>query len=181
MACINTPQLNPLDIAFFNDIMYVSPQFIQFINRGPSFLKAFEKVHIRLRDGFISVNFSLLTSDYRSLNMEISCKGLDWQLSSVGQIFTSHGRTYLRGPLHPRTPTLETRLERPHRERIMAETITTIHRYKKSLLNRGNCITNRTCPGKNVAHPTEYLLGEAQVIGTCSGRHRTVSKSPVIL
>ena len=89
VACIDTPQLNTLDIVFFNDIVFVAPQFIQFIDGRPSFLKAFEKAHISLRDGVVSVNFSSLTSDYRPLNVEISCRGLDWQISSVAQLCTS--------------------------------------------------------------------------------------------
>ena len=89
MVCVDTPQLNTLDIAFFNDIVFVTPQFIQFINRRPCFLNAFEKAHISLRDGVIGVNFSSLTFDYRPLNVEISCRGLDWQPSSVGQVCAS--------------------------------------------------------------------------------------------
>jgi hypothetical protein len=85
VAYIDTPRLNFLYITFFNDIVFDTPQFIQFISRTPM-LKALEKVHIKFNRGSASVDFSSLTS---AVCMSISCRELDWQVSSVVQVCTS--------------------------------------------------------------------------------------------
>ena len=88
VACIDAPKLNLLDITLFNDIVFDTPQLIQFISRTPK-SKALEKAHITLRNHAASVNFSSQTSRYGDLKVEVSCKGLDWQLSSLEQVCTS--------------------------------------------------------------------------------------------
>ena len=88
VACIDAPKLNVLDITFFNDVVFDTPQLVRFITRTPK-SKALEKAHITLRNRAASVNFSSQTSRYGDLKMEISCKGLDWQLSSLEQVCTS--------------------------------------------------------------------------------------------
>jgi len=88
VARIDAPQLKSLHITFFNDIVFDTPELIQFITRAPN-LKALEKAFITLRDRAARVKFSLQTFHDRDLAVEISCKGLDWQLSSLEQVCTS--------------------------------------------------------------------------------------------
>ena len=88
VAGINAPQLYVLDITFFNDIELDTSQFVQFISRTPK-LRAPENAQITLRDDHIGVDVSSETSDYRSFKVTILCKGLDWQLSSLGLVCTS--------------------------------------------------------------------------------------------
>jgi hypothetical protein len=88
VTCIDAPKLNLLDITFFNDIVFYTPHLIRFISRTPK-SKALEEAHITLRNRAASVNFSSQTSRYGDLKVEISCKGLDWQLSSLEQVCTS--------------------------------------------------------------------------------------------
>ena len=89
VARIDAPQLNRLPIRFFNDVVFDTPQFMQFISRTP-LLKLLEKAHITLSDKAANVNFLSRTSDWnRDLNVEILCRGMDWQVSSLEQVCTS--------------------------------------------------------------------------------------------
>jgi F-box-like len=88
VAHIDAPRLNSLRITFFNDIVFDTPQFIQFISRTPT-SRALEKAHITLRNRDASLRFSSQTPGDRVFNVGISCRGLDWQLSSLEQVCTS--------------------------------------------------------------------------------------------
>jgi hypothetical protein len=88
VACIDAPRLNDLSITFFHDIVFDAPQFIQFISRTPA-LEAFENARVVFRDRAAWIKFSSQTPGYGSLKVEISCRELDWQVSSLGQICTS--------------------------------------------------------------------------------------------
>jgi hypothetical protein len=88
VICVDAPQLNALSVTFFNDIAFDTPQFIQFINRTPT-SRTLEKAHIALGDGTASVNFLSRTPSYGELHVEISCRELDWQVSSLEQVCAS--------------------------------------------------------------------------------------------
>ena len=91
VARIAVPQLTSLYITFFNQIVFDTPQLVQFISRTPR-LKALERAHIAFEDNAARVNLSLpQTFGYGSLrlNVKISCSELGWQVSSLEQICTS--------------------------------------------------------------------------------------------
>ena len=90
MACIDAPQLNMLEIIFFNDIVFDTPQLVQFISLTPM-SKALEEAYITLRDRAARVNFLSQTSrdGTRMFKVDILCEGLDWQASSLEQVCTS--------------------------------------------------------------------------------------------
>ena len=88
VACIDAPQLNTLDITFFNDIVFDTPQLVQFISRTPM-SKALGKAYITLQDRAVRVEFSSQTSRRGLFKVEILCRGLDWQVSSLEQVCTS--------------------------------------------------------------------------------------------
>ena len=85
---INAPQLEHLYIALFNQIVFETPQFIQFISRLPT-SETFEKAVVVFSQYTARVKLSSQTSGYGTLNMEISCIELDWQVSSMEQVCTS--------------------------------------------------------------------------------------------
>ena len=85
VARIDAPQLTSLYIAFVDQIVSDTLQFVQFINRTPA-LKEFEKAAIVFEDSVASVNFS---SQKSVLNVGISCRKLPWQLLSLQRVFTS--------------------------------------------------------------------------------------------
>ena len=88
VALIDTPRLNELSINLFNDVVFDTPQFVQFISRTPM-SRALEKAHINIWHGAAYVNFLSRTYGHGDLSVEILCRGLDWQISSVEQVCTS--------------------------------------------------------------------------------------------
>src|SRR5216684_5518133 len=56
VTCIDVPQLDNLDITFFNQIDFDTPRLAQFINRTPTF-RARNEGHVRFHDR--TVDFEL--------------------------------------------------------------------------------------------------------------------------
>ena len=88
VARIDAPRLECLDITFFNDIMFFTPQFTRFIS-NTSILEAFDEARIALDDSTASVKLSSASKLDEGLNVSISCRELDWQLSFLEQVCTS--------------------------------------------------------------------------------------------
>ena len=90
VACIDAPQLNRLEIILFNDIVFDTPQLVRFISLSP-ILKALEEAYITVRDRAATVNFLSQTSrdGLFKFKVDILCRGLDWQLSSLEQVCTT--------------------------------------------------------------------------------------------
>jgi F-box-like len=89
VARVDAPQLNRSHITYFNQIVFDTPQFTQFIGRTPK-LKAPERAQVSFGDAAAMVNLSSLTSIHRHvITMKIPCRDLDWQVSSLEQVFTS--------------------------------------------------------------------------------------------
>ena len=86
VARIDAPRLFNLHITLFNDVVFDAPQFIQFISRTPT-LKAAENAHVVFGDGKAIINSSSQTS---RCEVGISCRELDWQVSSLEQLCASH-------------------------------------------------------------------------------------------
>ena len=88
VARIDAPELFNLHITFFNQIIFDTLQFIQFISRTPT-LEALEEARVSFEDGTARVNFSSRTSRLEDFEVKIPCNELDWQVSSLEQVFTS--------------------------------------------------------------------------------------------
>ena len=88
VAPIDVPRLSKLFITFFNQILFDTPQFILFIKRTPM-LKALGKARIAFGDHAVKVQISseASSSPYEVLDVKILCTELDWQVSSLEQIF----------------------------------------------------------------------------------------------
>jgi hypothetical protein len=79
---IDTPQLDWMEIMFFNQIDFDTPRLAQFINRTP---KLGKRVATVLFDDY-SANVTLSPG---ILEIGISCREPDWQLSSIEQVCNS--------------------------------------------------------------------------------------------
>ena len=91
VACINTPQLDRMDITFFNQIDFDFPRLAQFINITPTLWET-DEAHVIFYDKLASVGLRCPTSKNRipsSFEIRISCKEPDWQLSSIEQVCNS--------------------------------------------------------------------------------------------
>jgi hypothetical protein len=91
---IDAPQLNTLNVTFFNQIDFDFPRLAQFINRTPT-IRPLDEAHVHFTDYFASVR---LPPGSGTLQITISCREPDWQLSSIEQVCNSS--------LHP-LPTVE--------------------------------------------------------------------------
>ena len=87
VACIDAPQLNTLDITFFNDIEFDTPQLVRFISHTPK-SKALERGFITFRNRAAIIGFSSQTSRRRLFEVKLLCGGLDWQVAAVEQVCT---------------------------------------------------------------------------------------------
>jgi hypothetical protein len=83
VARIDTPLLNNLLITFFHQLMFETPQLAQFINHTPNF-RTRDKAQLFFSDREASV--TLAQTDDRTLKLGISCRRLDWQISSLAQL-----------------------------------------------------------------------------------------------
>ena len=88
VARIDAPQLNCLQITFFNQLVFDTPQLIQFINRTPTF-KALEEARVNFTDRAAIVYLSSHIPGFGPLRFEILCYEFGWQVSSVEQVFSS--------------------------------------------------------------------------------------------
>ena len=81
---IDAPRLVNLTITLFNDIVFDSPQLMQFITRTPM-PNFFKTAIVHFEGGAANIEFSARRFGIR-LNINILCKDLDWQVSSLGQV-----------------------------------------------------------------------------------------------
>ena len=91
---IDIPQLDEMNITFFNQIDFDCPRLAQFINRTPT-LRAPEDARMQFSTSTASVQLWYWKPTFKSgaLQISISCREPDWQLSSIEQVCNS--------PLHP--------------------------------------------------------------------------------
>ena len=84
---IDTPQLDQLDITFFNQIDFHCPRLAQFIYCTQA-LTALNEGHVHFDNRMASIRLRSPTSKISSGNfqIDISCREPDWQLSSIEQV-----------------------------------------------------------------------------------------------
>jgi hypothetical protein len=81
---IDTPRLDEIRITFFNQIDFDTPRLAQFINCTPKHKK--REARVGFHDDRARVEFSPM---FCNLEIAISCREPDWQLSSIEQICNS--------------------------------------------------------------------------------------------
>jgi len=79
---IDAPLLNNMDVTFFNQLVFDTPQLRHFISRAGIF-KAPDCAHIFFDDGHVTVR------PFQRLSLNILCEPSDWQLSSLSQLYNS--------------------------------------------------------------------------------------------
>ena len=87
VVCIDAPLLNRMTITFFNQILFDTPQLVQFISRT-SALNTPEEARVIFEDVGARVDFSSRAPYSRDLGVKILCNDLDWQISSLEQVCT---------------------------------------------------------------------------------------------
>jgi hypothetical protein len=87
VARIDTPRLNKLEVTFFNQIIFDTPQFIQFISHTPA-LKTLEQARVIFGDDAAGIKLMSQTPGRGEFYVNIPCEKLDWQVSSLEQVCT---------------------------------------------------------------------------------------------
>ena len=86
VARIEAPLLDKLTITFFNQLIYDTPQAIQFILRTPKF-KASDEARVAFSDARVWVTFPQKSDG--ALELGIACSQSDWLLSAQAQVCRS--------------------------------------------------------------------------------------------
>ena len=89
VAHIDAPQLEYLETTLFKDIVFDTPQFTQFISRTPT-MRVLEKARVIFEGDAATIELSsLISGKYETLEVNVPCSKLDWQVSSMEQVCTS--------------------------------------------------------------------------------------------
>src|SRR5258708_6882197 len=86
MSRIDAPRLDDLDITFFFQLSFDTPQLAQFISRTPQ-LNVRDKAYVAFSS--LGAFFSLPRTYDRRLELKISCRQSDWQVLSMTQVCNS--------------------------------------------------------------------------------------------
>jgi hypothetical protein len=86
VAGIDVPRLSDLDITLFHQLILDTPQLSHFICRTPKF-EAHDEARVEISDRSVSV--ALPQTLGGTLELGISCRQSDWQLSSLEQVCSS--------------------------------------------------------------------------------------------
>ena len=88
VARIDTPMLDNLDITFFHQLIFDTPKLLQFIGRAPN-LKAHDEACVVVSDSGVRIAPARPFVRGFRVNLEISCRQSDWQVSSLAQVCRS--------------------------------------------------------------------------------------------
>jgi hypothetical protein len=82
MSRVDAPLLDSVNIMFFNQLLFDTPQLRHVIGRIGNF-KALDRASIHFYDDDVAVE------PCRTLSLRISCKPSDWQLSSLSRLYNA--------------------------------------------------------------------------------------------
>jgi hypothetical protein len=86
---VDAPLLDNLQITFFHQLIFDTPQLVRFISRTPN-LKAPIEARVIFSSGFVQVTLTRPGETSPSgLGLGFTCGHSDWQLSSLAQVFSS--------------------------------------------------------------------------------------------
>jgi hypothetical protein len=90
VARIDAPQLTFFEITYFNQLDFRVPELSQFISRAEHLQAAlFERAFVNCRENKVNVLLRGKAQPRQScLSIQISCQGLDWQVSSITQLIS---------------------------------------------------------------------------------------------
>ena len=94
VALIDAPSLNDLEITFFHQLIFYTPQLTQFISRTPRF-NAYDGARVIFSE--LEVRITLSQTSQETLKLGILCNQSEWQLSSLEQVRSSF---FPQGLLH---------------------------------------------------------------------------------
>jgi hypothetical protein len=84
---ITAPRLDTLEIAFYNQLMFYVPHLLQFMNTTGNL--RFDRAEFEFYTERVFVSVYPRGAEMHALSINVFCWHLDWQVSSVAQIFNS--------------------------------------------------------------------------------------------
>ena len=168
VARIDVPLLEYTNITFFNHLVFDISQFPNLLRRTEIFT-VLDQAVIRLRGDIISIILSpkVETVGFTRLELVVSCRKLDWQLSAIAQVCNLCLPTLPRfgTPQHLRGSIFITRLARRHGKHPVAGTFTSLCRCEGFIPVQGSCATCCICLARalrgtgdrSVACPARYF------------------------
>jgi len=101
LSQIETPTLNESYFRFFNQLVFDTPLLGHFIRRTDAFM-AIHTAHVEFFSSVVGVTLSghdsheeMDDNDGEALELRISCKPLDWQVSALAQVLNSSLSSFL--------------------------------------------------------------------------------------
>jgi len=91
VAQVHAPRLTEFRIIFFNQLLFNTPRFGQFLSRSEKF-QGLNRVNVTFRNWGVVASLPMPTSaanENPGLRFGIRCEELDWQLSSIEQVCAS--------------------------------------------------------------------------------------------
>jgi hypothetical protein len=91
LARFDVPRLYDLDTKFFMDLDFDVPQLHRLIGHAENF-KTFDRAEVSIFDQFIELRLypnTVEVDERRRFNLQINCRELDYQLSSLAQVCSS--------------------------------------------------------------------------------------------
>jgi hypothetical protein len=88
VARIDCPLLDWMEISFFHQLIFDTPQLTQFISRTPT-LEIHDQARVEFSDLHVGILFPKTSSSSYHLILKILCRQPEWQLSSLAHICTS--------------------------------------------------------------------------------------------
>ena len=93
VACrITTPRLEKFGVQFFKQLTFPVPRLLQFVNTTKSL--RFDSAKFLFSNERVWVDFRPREAKTVALSVYVDCWPLDWQVSSVAQIFNSLGQVF---------------------------------------------------------------------------------------
>jgi hypothetical protein len=89
---ITTPRLEKLQIGFFKKVTFSVPWLLQFMNKTEDF--RFDRAEFEFYDGRVYVEVYPLEAKTVAFSINVKCWHLDWQVTSVAQIFHALSQTF---------------------------------------------------------------------------------------
>jgi hypothetical protein len=178
VARIDAPLLDDLAITFFHQLIFDTPQLTRFISRTPKF-NTHDQARVFFSD--LDVFVTLPQAFDGALELVISCRQSDWQLSSVAQVCgSSFPRVLIAMVEH--LYILEDGIwdwQDGIENGQWLELFTTFYRDEVFLHIPKIHVTYRARPtralrgkcGGGVTRPSDSFLGGATPIGTCQRSH----------
>jgi hypothetical protein len=88
VARIDSPLLDRLSIRMFHQLIFDTPQLIEFITRTPT-LEVHNQAQVDFSHLHVSVTFRETSSSIYHLTLKILCRQPEWQLLSIAQVCSS--------------------------------------------------------------------------------------------